>query len=237
VLDRRAQVLPADPGVGWNRPEDLSARIRLGWDTENLYVTTRVHDPIHHPTTDGPTGFWEGDSLQMGFDPRNDAGAEGGYGAHDVELGLVLGANGMRANQTYPTSRRLDIPVSGERVGGETIYRAAIPWSLLGIRPGAGKVLAFDLIVNQKNGAGRAYWLGITPGIGESKRPSSLSQDCLQELHKLVCVHVLSARNGSFKSTPTQIPADCLSIPLPLATHGVRQGVVNPLPQGGLRPH
>jgi hypothetical protein len=37
-------------------------------------------------------------------------------------------------------------------------------------------VLAFDLIVNQNNGAGRAYWLGITPGIGESKRPSSFAK-------------------------------------------------------------
>jgi hypothetical protein len=172
VLDQCAQVLPRDPGVGWTSPDDLSARIWLGWNAESLFVTTRVRDPIHHPTTDEPTGFFDGDSIQIGVDPRNEAGAEGGYGAHDVELGLVLGANGIRANQTFPTMRRLDIPVAGERIAGETIYRAAIPWSVLGIRPRAGMVLAFDLIVNQNNGTGRAYWIGITPGIGESKRPS-----------------------------------------------------------------
>ena len=54
----------------------------------------------------------------------------------------------------------------------ETIYEAAIPWSELDIKPPqAGQVMAMNFIVNENDGMGRIYWMGLTQGIGESKRP------------------------------------------------------------------
>ena len=130
-----------------------------------------VHDPVHHVEADDPGRFWQSDSLQLALDPLNDAGATPGFSADDREFGLVLGAQGARVVQTAPERRRLDSPVSIARQGADTIYRVALPWDLIGVSPEAGRVLGISFIVNQNNGQGRAYWMGLTPGIGEAKRP------------------------------------------------------------------
>ena len=172
VLDNHSQVYPPDPGVGWGSPDDLSAKAWVAWDDRYLYFAARVHDKIHFAPNDGPEGFWNGDSIQLAFDPLNDAGAAGGYDKDDVEFGLVIGANGAKAARTVPTTRALDVPVSGRVDGAEATYYAAFPWALLGVKPAPGKVFGFNFIINQNNGNGRAYWMGLTPGIGEAKRPS-----------------------------------------------------------------
>ena len=95
----------------------------------------------------------------------------GGFNADDREFGLVLGPTGAKALQTVPERRALDVPVAIERQGEDTVYRVALPWDLIGVKPLAGNVLGLSFIVNQNNGQGRGYWMGLTPGIGEAKRP------------------------------------------------------------------
>jgi len=171
ALDQRSQVYPPDPGIGWSGPDDLSAKAWVAWDERYLYFAARVRDKIHFAPNDGP-GYWNGDSIQLAIDPLNDAGPAGGYDKDDVEFGLVIGPNGAKAVQTLPVSRALDVPVSGRAGGTEATYYAAFPWELLGVRPAPGKVFGFNFIINQSNGNGRAYWMGLTPGIGEAKRPN-----------------------------------------------------------------
>ena len=58
------------------------------------------------------------------------------------------------------------------RVDNDTIYEAAISWEALGIQtPQPGKVMAINFIVNDNDGQGRLYWMGLTPGIAEGKQP------------------------------------------------------------------
>jgi hypothetical protein len=171
VLDQRGQVLPADPGVGWRGPEDLSVRAWVAWDTQALYFSARVHDPIHHVEGTEAGNFWNSDSLQIAIDPRHDAAPGQGFGPDDVELGMVLAPDGLRVFQTAPASRRLDLRCAGAREGNDTVYRLAMPWKLLGLKPQTGAVLGFNFIINNNNGHGRAYWMGPTPGIGEAKSP------------------------------------------------------------------
>ncbi len=171
VLDQRSQVLPSDPGVGWTSPADLSARLWIGWSPEAFHLTLVVHDPVHFAPNDAAGGFWNGDSVQLAFDPLNDASATGGYDADDREYGLVLGPRGARLLETVPQMRTLDRPVTAVREGQETRYQVALPWTPIGLAPRAGQVFGFNVIINQNNGHGRAYWMGLTPGIGESKRP------------------------------------------------------------------
>ncbi len=136
VLDQRAQVYPPDPGIGWNSPNDLSAKAWVGWDERYLYFTARVHDKVHFAPNDDPNGFWGGDSIQIGIDALNDAGTTGGYDADDRELGLVLGPNGMKAHETVPEMKRIEVPVFGSRQGEETIYQAAWTFWASNLRPG-----------------------------------------------------------------------------------------------------
>jgi hypothetical protein len=96
-----------------------------------------------------------------------------GYAGSDIELGLVLAQDGPHVYETVPVKRQLQIPCDIQRREQDksTQYQVAIPWSLLGLRPKEGQVLGFDFIMNQNNGGGRIYWMGLTPGIGESKQP------------------------------------------------------------------
>lgn len=126
---------------------------------------------MHYALSDDPGRFWQADSLQIGLDPLNDAGVAPGYLADDSELGLVLGPNGARVVQTVPQRRRVDVPVAIERQGTDTIYRVALPWTIIGYKPATGEILGLSFIINQNNGQGRGYWMGLTPGIGEAKRP------------------------------------------------------------------
>jgi hypothetical protein len=171
VLDNRAQIYPPDPTVGWQSPADLSVRAWWGWDAKYLHLAAVIHDPVHHAPSADPDNFWQADSLQIGLDPLNDAPTLAGYLPDDREFGLVLGPNGARVTETAPQPGRLDVPVAIERQGTDTIYRVALPWAVIGTRPTAGAALGLSFIVNQNNGQGRGYWMGLTPGIGEAKRP------------------------------------------------------------------
>lgn len=171
VLDSRAQVYPPDPTVGWKSAQDLSVKAWAGWDEANLYFAAVVHDPVHFAPSADAGSFWQADSLQLALDPLNDAGVTPGFLGDDREFGLLLGPKGAVALQTVPQRVRLGVPIAVERQGEETVYRVALPWKLIGLQPAAGKVLGLSFIVNQNNGQGRGYWMGLTPGIGEAKRP------------------------------------------------------------------
>lgn len=173
VLDSRRQVYPPDPMVGWSGPEDLSVRAWVGWDESFLHLAAVVRDPVHFVASDSPADFWQSDSLQLALDPLNDAGEMPGFLEDDREVGLVLGPSGGRAVQTVPEPRGLDVPCRIVREGEETRYQVAVPWELVGVPPSCGRVLGLNFLVNQNNGQGRAYWMGLTPGIGEAKRPAA----------------------------------------------------------------
>jgi len=173
VLDQRGQILPSDPGIGWTGPEDLSARVWAHWwSPEGLVVEVAVRDDQHVAPIAEAGGFWEGDSVQIAIDPLNDAGPQTGFDADDREFGLVLGAEGPRAYMTVPEQKPLECEFSAQRLGQDLIsYRIVIPWATLGIEPTPGRIIGLNAIVNDNDGTGRGYWIGVTPGIGESKRP------------------------------------------------------------------
>jgi hypothetical protein len=54
------------------------------------------------------------------------------------------------------------------------IYEVRIPWeALVAGPPASGRLIALNVIANENDGQGRAYWMGLTPGIGEAKAPQS----------------------------------------------------------------
>jgi len=170
VLKDRSDVLPPDE-AGWHGPDDLSVRVSLGWDEENLYLLVRVTDDVHH--TPNASQFWKSDALQIGLDVMNDASDVPGYGDDDREYGAMVDASGTRAYQTHPQGEPR-FRVVGARIEErkETLYELALPWSGLGRAPRAGMVFSLNLTVNDNDGAGMNYWMGLTPGIVEGKRPS-----------------------------------------------------------------
>jgi hypothetical protein len=172
-LRERSYILPPDPGIGWEGPDDLSVRAYLAADTRGLYFAADVTDDQHSAPAQEADSFWDSDSIQLAIDPTNDSFA--GFDGDDREVGFVLGAAGPRAFLSYPSPRKqIDVPLSVRRVGNHTIYEVLLPWqAITTAAPTQGQVLAIDFIVNDNDGRGRAYWMGLTPGIGEGKTPSA----------------------------------------------------------------
>jgi hypothetical protein len=172
VRDRQA-VLPPDPNIGWSGPEDLSLEVRLAADDEALCLAVAVTDDVNAaPIAEGGT-FWMSDSLQVALDPLNDS--LNGFDDNDRELGFVLGDNGPRAYLTYPQAGAgLEASFAVVRRGTQMIYEVRIPWeALVAGPPASGRLIALNVIANENDGQGRAYWMGLTPGIGEAKAPQS----------------------------------------------------------------
>jgi len=170
VLTERTSVLPADPGIPWDGKQDLSVTAWMGWNQQMLYFAAKVTDDIHIVDREDNQGFWQSDSIQLAIDPQNDSIND--YDDNDVEIGFVLGKDKSHVYMTVPDRKEIVCAVAAKRVGNDTIYEAAIPWKELGIQsPQAGKVMAINFVVNDNDGQGRLYWMGLMPGIAEKKQP------------------------------------------------------------------
>ncbi|NLX04957.1 MAG: hypothetical protein GXY33_07420 [Phycisphaerae bacterium] len=172
----RTAVLPSDPTIPWSGPADLGLKTWFGGDDQALYIAVEITDDLHCvPFTD--EGYWQSDSLQLGIDPHNDSTAN--YDENDTELGFAGATDGEPA-------ARISAPVPGplackhlkierDETAKTTRYQAVIGWDIvLGKNAGdpRGTVMAINLIANDNDGQGRACWIGLTPGIGEEKRPA-----------------------------------------------------------------
>jgi len=171
VLKEHADILPPDPGVGWDGPDDLSVEAWWAWNKQGLCFAARVHDDQHSVADATASTFWKSDSIQLAVDPRNDAGDKPAFDPDDREFGFIAVGPTGKAFATVPGSRDLAIPCVAKRLATTTVYETIIPWQELGIRPVPGQVLALNFIVNDNDGQGRSYWIGLRPGIGEAKRP------------------------------------------------------------------
>lgn len=173
--DRREQVLPADPGIDWKGPGDLSMRVWSGWTAAGLYLAVRVTDDVFAGDPPG-ANFWEKDSLQIAWDFGNRA--EAGYGAHCLELGVYSAGSRAEVRETYPESRiRKDVLAAVRREKDATVYELFAPWKALGeAEPMAGRIFRMNVIANDNDGRSRKCWIGLAPGIGESKRPLAFRQ-------------------------------------------------------------
>lgn len=179
VLNARHQVLPPDE-AGWNGPDDLSMRVTLAWDTANLFLLVRVTDDIH--ATPNSVQFWKSDALQIGVDIMNDAGDVPSYDANDHEYGAMVDSRGAHAYQTHPKGDP-NFRVAGARDEGrnETLYEMAFTWSDLGREPTLGLVFSLNVIATDNDGARMNYWIGLSPGIVEGKRPGEYRDFYLAE--------------------------------------------------------
>lgn len=146
----------------WKGAEDLSATLRLGWDTQALYIACEVVDDLHYQHSKELAYMPVDDSLSLAInlDPHNAAVA----GSQNVESGvlrrwheLVLamrddGPNWVKAGRLGSYDLRFapagelsaeQLPLAVVREGTATRYEAAIPWTFLN----ADKKVATDTTI------------------------------------------------------------------------------------------
>lgn len=186
VVADRKYVLPPDPNIGWTGPDDLSARVWFGWNDTGLYMAAKVTDDVHVPWDEAEAYYWNYDSLQVGMDPDNDSTQ--GYVGNDFEIGVMEVATKAPGEEHRSAARRtvvtasgvtyeIDMPVVVRRDGEYTLYEFLIPWERVDLTtPRPGKVLRINFMFNESDGAGRAYWMGLTDGIATGKYPGMFQE-------------------------------------------------------------
>lgn len=172
----RADVLPPDPGIEWNGPDDLSLQVRPSWTGEGLQLAVQVRDDVMVQARPDGHQFWSKDSLQIAWDMSNRA--ETGYDSHSLEIGVFSAEDGAKVAETFPNSTlREDIRADIQRREGTTSYQILIPWSALGVdKATAGLIFRMNIIANDNDGLARKCWIGLSPGIGEGKHPGAFRQ-------------------------------------------------------------
>ena len=172
----------------WGGADDLSAKIYLKWDDDNLYLGVKVKDDVHHqPYTGGNT--WMGDSVQFTFDQGRAAGINSQGFSHIVmaltndgviENWRVESAHGG-ANAAIPDDLIETVIVRCD-ITNTTVYEAAISWELLGgigMVAETGSLFGFSLLINDNDGAGRRGWIQYMDGIGFGGRNPNLFGDLI----------------------------------------------------------
>jgi hypothetical protein len=168
----------------WTGIDDLSADVRLAWSTKGLHFAAVVRDDVFVQERTG-SSIWANDSIQIGFDPNNDAlpaefAGKSGYDPDDSEFGIALTPKGPQTFQwsgspdgagRFPPGAQLAV----KRVDDTTVYEWTVPWELLKLAPQPGRVFGFNAVfldVDQKGKTAR-YWMGLTPGICGGKDPAA----------------------------------------------------------------
>ncbi|MFZ2653648.1 MAG: sugar-binding protein [Victivallales bacterium] len=153
ILDRADQVNSFSSAKAWGGKSDLSGKVRLAWDKENLYLSAVVDDDVHS-VCPSPGLEFTFDSIELLVDSTNSLSRSGKY----TMLTLA-------AFPDKPRVRRLDGPVlphgdvananiAVARRGGQTFYEASIPWAEIapGFKPDAGKTIGIALSVDDNDG-------------------------------------------------------------------------------------
>ena len=171
VLNQQHQVVPPDPGF-WKGPSDLSASVKWMYDDKYLYMAAQVRDDIQ-TNNEPPAQIWAGDSLQVAI-----ANAQAPYRFTELCVGLSQTAGVCQWETVGINSGQ---PLKGmltaiKRLGTETNYELAIPWSSLqGINHKPGYPIRAAFIVNDIDQAGRK-WIGFKDPalIGASKEANKM---------------------------------------------------------------
>jgi hypothetical protein len=153
-------------------PSDLSGRVWVTWDEQNLYLSATIVDDVHaQPATS--EGIWVGDSIQFAVTPGAPGESTGYY-----EYGLALTGAGPQAFRWASIGPPVG-PVTGAAVqvtrdeqAKRTVYEIAMPWDQLAPFKPADGLMSVSMLVNDNDGAVRKGWIEWGSGIGAGKDPA-----------------------------------------------------------------
>ena len=134
----------------WRGPQDLSGWVRLGHDSNQLYLACHVVDDVVSQTETG-SAAWRGDHVIVMLDFVRSGEWQG-----IIQIGLSPGNLRTAAEGGVVTRPELVVwrPQGGDPEGGAVAARrtaggydleAAVPWRVLGVTPVPNQVLALDV--------------------------------------------------------------------------------------------
>lgn len=157
--------------------KDLSAKLAVGCTDDAIMLAMVVTDDTHKPAESNNIA-WQGDSVQIYFDQRNDATQAKANAADDIAYTLSLingkaaawidkGAEGNYKGKANLTEGLVDADVQLviKRVGDQTIYEAVFPKKqcLPDATLGKDSSIGFSLLINDNDGSGRKTGVTLAP--------------------------------------------------------------------------
>ncbi len=132
---------------------DSSASVRLAHDGRRLYVDVRVLDErvISNIASNDIKGHWRSDSVEICLDPA--AGAEDTMACYKLGIfpfdatGVVRAARDADANQGLVEETAPGTRLFSTRTPDGYRVQASIPFDEIGVKPGRGRRLGFNVIV------------------------------------------------------------------------------------------
>lgn len=185
-------LFPPDAKAGklWRDDEDASLDCWLSWDQQALYMAFEIHDDVliqENP----PMYFWKQDHLAIAIDTGNDAFPNSHPDGNDIEISLSIDpATGKlqaycnRPARSTNMTRGL-IPLQAamvKRTDGWDL-ELALPWqTIMTTPPVAGQVLPLSFTYGDADvkGQPKSYWMQLTSGIHDGKRPFEFRPFILQ---------------------------------------------------------
>ena len=168
----------------WTSAADLSLKAWVAWDDRNFYFAARVTDDVFVNSKDA-AHLWEGDCIQMAFDPASDARGAG-YRNDEVEINLAYSdkEKATVVSQSWPLPGGFPKSVRAVVKPGKGCidYEAAIPFSMLPpLEPRRGRVFGFNFTALDNDLKKIDYWMGLTYGICGGKNASLFKKFILTE--------------------------------------------------------
>ncbi len=144
-----------ETGGTWSGSEvqndrNLSADVALRWDASALYVALHVNDDTRRTPN---LALFQDDAVELYLDGANDRGP---YAADDFQL--VFAADGR--GELYQNGPSLPLPagvIAQVKNGATTAnwtLEAAVPWSVLTGSPALGRLLGFDVQLDDNDSGG-----------------------------------------------------------------------------------
>ena len=157
----------------WDNPQDLLARVMVGWDTRNLYIGAVVIDEDYEQNTSG-VNLFRGDSLEILLDTNIAADFYVNYlTPDDFQLGISPGSpvpdEDPEAYLWYPASidgGRSQVDIASVATGDGYRVEVAIPWSVFEMTPQAGQHYGFAFSVSDND---------IDGGVAQQSMVSNVS--------------------------------------------------------------
>ncbi|WP_433891198.1 glycoside hydrolase family 3 C-terminal domain-containing protein [Streptomyces sp. CA-111067] len=157
---------------------DLSGKVWLNWDADNLYITANLTDDVQSQPAAG-ADIWQGDSLQFaatsGVPGSSATETTASVNGH-YEYGAALTATEAQLYRWIaPTEGAgpvtdATVNVTRDDTAHTTLYELAVPWTdLTSVQPTANTVFSFSIDVNDKDTGVRKGYDQWGEGIGSSK--------------------------------------------------------------------
>ncbi len=159
---------------GYAGETDLSGKLWLNWDEDNLYMAVSIKDDVRYQSESG-SGIWQGDSIQFSVSTGLP-----GETIQIHELGMALtqaGAQlyrwaGMNGAEPGLISEGADLSIKRDEATKETLYLLKLSWDCIPPIKDTDTILSFSILANDNDGSGRRGWLEWGSGIGTRKDPA-----------------------------------------------------------------